>query len=130
MKHSVVYLLFLLLISACFLFSHTAKCEEEQQGIPSANAGNPFARNFGDRKDKARLSTCMGSCLAQYPGVKDFVMKESMGYVGLQVMFLGDKPTIKFYDRSQQETEEIDISSMSAGEIRELLAKHGVESRK
>eukprot|EP00761_Pharyngomonas_kirbyi_P013919 gb/GECH01013949.1/.p1 GENE.gb/GECH01013949.1/~~gb/GECH01013949.1/.p1 ORF type:complete len:547 (+),score=121.73 gb/GECH01013949.1/:1-1641(+) len=101
----------------------------EDKDIPNENANNPFARDFGDRKDKARLQTCIGPCLNDYPGVKEFVMKESMAYVGLQVMFIGDKPVLMFFNEDETQKEEIDISEMSASEIREILDAHGVTLR-
>lgn len=62
------------LLFVAIIFAMAFAAEQE---IPAQAAGAPFGGNFRDQKDKARITTCIGPCLKKYPGVMEFIMKES-----------------------------------------------------
>lgn len=113
-----------------------SKQSAEHTTIPAGKASRPFEVGdkhddsvpFIDKKGKARLETCIGPCLKKYPGLLKFVMSESTKFSGLQVMFISEKPSLKFYNEAEELTEQMDdIGSKSSAEIQKILVDHGVE---
>ena len=93
---------------------------------------NPDAADkpFMDQKDMARIETCMGPCLSQYAGAKEFIMKRSMYYTGLQTLFVGEYPKLVIYDTEGTVTKEYDLREMNFDQIDQTLAKHGLHMKK
>eukprot|EP00003_Mantamonas_plastica_P024039 TRINITY_DN442_c0_g1_i2.p1 TRINITY_DN442_c0_g1~~TRINITY_DN442_c0_g1_i2.p1 ORF type:complete len:133 (+),score=31.07 TRINITY_DN442_c0_g1_i2:27-425(+) len=75
---------------------------------------------------KARITTCIGGCMAKYPGFSTFLNKYGQKFNGLEVMFLGGSPKITFFGADDKEQDIVDVSKMEAQAIVDLLVARGL----
>jgi hypothetical protein len=132
----IVVILSLFLVASCQ--ENTDRKQEEdivvldENNVPVDKKYKQFINTeaadkpFHDQKDMARIETCIGPCLSNYPGARDFIMKQSFSYSGLQTMFVGDYPELVIYDGSGLVTQRYDLRELSVEDIEKLMEKHGL----